>query len=147
MRIGDMIKEARKEKGLTQKDLANRLDCTVQNISQWETNKITPKLATLEKIAAALEVPFECLYGAKRPITVGEITRGPGASSKTLADMINWSLSDYVSDQLQQRLLDHFHQLNPQGQEVAVEQVELVAKVPEYRADQEHEDKEKRPHT
>ncbi len=140
MTVGEKIRAARKAAGLTQKELAEKMKISYQNLAQWETGKRNPKLENIAKIADALDMSVDDIlgntyYSRTRSRYNPDIFAGTG------------KLSDYVSDQLQQRLLDHFHQLNPQGQELAVEQVELVAKVPEYRADQDHEDKEKRPHT
>ena len=56
MTIGERIKELRKEKGLTQKDLAERVGFSYVNISQLENSRKNPKLETIRKIAAALDV-------------------------------------------------------------------------------------------
>ena len=56
MNIGDNIKRIRKEKGLTQKQLAKKLGVSQQNLAQYESNKRYPKLATARKIATALDV-------------------------------------------------------------------------------------------
>lgn len=53
--IGKNIKKIRKEKGVSQKQLAERLGTSPQNLAQYENGKRTPKIDTLRKIAAALE--------------------------------------------------------------------------------------------
>ena len=55
MTVGEKIKEARKKKGYSQKELAEKLNCGYQNISQWETGKRKPKYENLVKIANALD--------------------------------------------------------------------------------------------
>ena len=40
MRIGDLIKKKRKEAGLTQDELAKRLDVTKSTLSKWESGRI-----------------------------------------------------------------------------------------------------------
>ena len=57
MTLGDKIKFIRKEKGLTQKALAKKLETTQQNLAQYENGKRQPKIETIEKIAYALGVP------------------------------------------------------------------------------------------
>ena len=52
--VGERIKAARLEKGLTQKELGSLLGLSVPAISQWETNLRNPKIETLQKIADAL---------------------------------------------------------------------------------------------
>ena len=56
MTIGENIKRIRNMKSLTQKDLAELLSVTPQNISQYERGVKTPKYETIKKIAAALQV-------------------------------------------------------------------------------------------
>ena len=56
MTIGGNIKRIRAEKRISQKELADRLNTTTQNISQYESNKRKPKMETLEKFADALGV-------------------------------------------------------------------------------------------
>lgn len=56
--IGQQIRKYRKEKGMTQKQLADLLDTTQQNLAQYENGKRNPKIETLKKIAQALEIPL-----------------------------------------------------------------------------------------
>lgn len=55
--IGDNIKQFRKDKGLSQKALGNKIGVSQQMIAQYESNKREPKLQTLVKIATALDIP------------------------------------------------------------------------------------------
>lgn len=50
------LKERREELGLTQADLAKRLDCHAPYISDLEHGKKSPQLSTIERIAKALDV-------------------------------------------------------------------------------------------
>ena len=53
---GNLIKEARKSKGLTQKELGEKLGIGESRVSKYESGKENPTLATLQKIADALGV-------------------------------------------------------------------------------------------
>ncbi len=53
--IGENIKRIRKEKGYFQKQLAEKLGTTPQNLAQYENGKRIPKIETLIKIAEALD--------------------------------------------------------------------------------------------
>ena len=55
---GQLIKAARKRVGLTQSDLAAKLGITYQSIGQWERGIRKPKLETIKKIGAALEIDW-----------------------------------------------------------------------------------------
>ena len=49
--IGRIIKEARKEKGLTQKELGEKLGVSYQMIAQYESGRRKPKIETLKRIS------------------------------------------------------------------------------------------------
>lgn len=53
--IGDRIKEARKSKGLTQEQLAERANMSVTFIGEIERNKKRPGLNTFAKLIMALD--------------------------------------------------------------------------------------------
>lgn len=52
--MGDLIAERRKEKGMTQKDLADRLNITDKAVSKWERNLACPDISTIPKLAETL---------------------------------------------------------------------------------------------
>lgn len=56
MNIGDMIKKLRKDKGLTQKQLADAINVSTITIQNYENNRRKPSVEMLEKISAALNV-------------------------------------------------------------------------------------------
>lgn len=57
------IQKYRIAQGLTQENLAERVDLSVSHISEIENGKKRPSLKTLEKIAAALDVSLVSLMG------------------------------------------------------------------------------------
>lgn len=59
MTTGQRIKAARKKRGFTQAELAEKLGIPYQSIGQWERNIRNPKLGTLLRIAEALDVPID----------------------------------------------------------------------------------------
>jgi len=61
MTLGESIKKARKEKGLTQKRLAQLTGNATGTIQQYELGKRQPRLEQLEKIAEILEVDSRAL--------------------------------------------------------------------------------------
>ena len=63
MSFGTKIQELRKEKGMTQEELANDLAITPQSVSKWENEQSTPDLDTLVKIAKILGVSCDYLLG------------------------------------------------------------------------------------
>ena len=63
MDIGQRIKAARKDIGLTQDQLAQKSGVATITIRQYETGKRQPRLEQLQKIADALDVSISYLLG------------------------------------------------------------------------------------
>ena len=53
-RFGTFLAQMRKEMGLTQKELADKLNVTDKAVSKWETGKGFPDVKLLEPLAQAL---------------------------------------------------------------------------------------------
>ena len=61
--LGDNIRTLRKEKGMTQEELAERLHVVRQTVSKWEKNLSVPDAAALQELADALDVTVTRLLG------------------------------------------------------------------------------------
>lgn len=62
--VGKRIKEVRKQKGMSQDELAERADLSSQYISQIETGRKKGSLPTYNKLAKALGVSIDELTGS-----------------------------------------------------------------------------------
>jgi transcriptional regulator with XRE-family HTH domain len=56
-KLGANLRDARKKLGLTQEEVANRSGVHATEVSRIEAGKRDPKVSTLERLAAAVEVP------------------------------------------------------------------------------------------
>lgn len=66
-RTGQLITELRKEKGLTQKQLADELNVTDKAVSKWERGLSFPDISMLEPIAQTLDISImEILAGERK---------------------------------------------------------------------------------
>lgn len=66
--VGAFMQKMRREKGMTQKELADILHISDKTISKWETGKGIPDVSYLENICTALGVTInELLSGQKLP--------------------------------------------------------------------------------
>ena len=63
----DNIKRIRKEKGITQEQLAEACNTATSYIGLMEIYKNVPKLSTIEKIATALEIEPQVLFQKIEP--------------------------------------------------------------------------------
>ena len=59
--IGEKIREIRKARGLTQKELGEKAGIAEPTIRRYELGKLNPKIETVKKIADALGVDMNCL--------------------------------------------------------------------------------------
>ena len=77
MKIGSNIAALRKEKGITQEELANALGVSAQAVSKWENNSSCPDVSLLTVIADYFGVTVDALLrsGAE------EITRADSPST------------------------------------------------------------------
>ncbi len=93
IQFGAFVAQLRKEKGLTQKELADLLNVTDKAVSKWETSKGFPDVKLLEPLAQALGVSLVELMRGKRQeaetLTVAEagavVSQAMGQSEKTTA--------------------------------------------------------------
>ena len=77
MEFGDILKQIRKERGLSQDELAALLGTTKQVLSRYETKKRVPRLSVVSDYAQKLGIPLSMLSGeAADPVP--EITRENG---------------------------------------------------------------------
>jgi len=63
--MGEIISTLRREKGYTQKELADRLNITDKAVSKWERNVACPDTQTIPKLAEILGISIEELLNAK----------------------------------------------------------------------------------
>lgn len=94
-KTGCLIKALRKEKGMTQKELADRLHVTDRAVSKWERGLCAPDLALLEPLAQTLGVSIVELLQGERTAS-----GGGGASAEDAAR----SLLSYTQGELRRKL-------------------------------------------
>ena len=63
--IGETIASLRKEKGMTQSELAEKMNVTDKAVSKWERNLSCPDIKTISKLANILGVSVEDLLKSK----------------------------------------------------------------------------------
>lgn len=91
MTTGELIREARKKKGLTQRELGELLGMSDVGVAQWEKGFRNPRLETRQRIAKALDIDVTALmsdsekedyfdlFGTEQErvqLALGEIKRG-----------------------------------------------------------------------
>ena len=130
--IGENIKKVRKQKHMTQRELAEALGMRDAAISKYEKGIVTPPLETLKQLADVLQVPIAYLLsGSLYPQTVyyddnGIVDVVPGVP-EDVAQLVGLSSDNKA------QLLEAFDKLNEEGQNKAVERVEELTEIPKYK--------------
>lgn len=63
--MGEIIRTLRKEKGMTQKELADLFNITDKAVSKWERNIACPDIQIIPRLAGVLGISVEELMNAK----------------------------------------------------------------------------------
>lgn len=157
MAFKDRLRAARKRAGLTQLDIAKKIGLqNAQSYAQYEQGRRKPKQDTLNKIAEALHLSYGYTPNGEPYFYcfVDTVYQPEYAENEKFNEFqYNDALSSAPSDQMQQptpelkkgekesiflNKMDALGQkLNDKGQDKAIEQVELLTKIPEYRKDTE----------
>ena len=73
IKIGEFLKELRKEKGLTQEQFAEQFNVSRRSVSRWETGNNMPDLDTLIEMADYYEIDLrEFLDGERKSEKMNE---------------------------------------------------------------------------
>lgn len=64
--IGETIANLRKQKGMTQSELAEKMNVTDKAVSKWERDLSCPDINTISKLADVLDVSVEELLKTKK---------------------------------------------------------------------------------
>ena len=81
MSIGQTIKLYRKEKDLTQSELAELIGVSTQAISKWETGSGMPDISQIVPLARVLEITTDKLLGHTDPAFEREVTENSAVST------------------------------------------------------------------
>lgn len=71
--LGEMINSLRKEKNMTQNDLAEKMNVTDKAVSKWERNLSCPDVNSIPKLAEVLGVSVEELLNAQTKQDNGKV--------------------------------------------------------------------------
>lgn len=73
MQIGQIIRQYRKEKDMTQEEMANRLGVTAPAVNKWEKGSSMPDIMLLAPIARLLGISLDTLLSFREELTREEI--------------------------------------------------------------------------
>ena len=83
--LGENISRLRREKGLTQEELAEKLSVSPQAVSKWENDISCPDIMLLPELAKIFEVTTDTLLGCE---SVPPVTLVPAEQRKKIDEMV-----------------------------------------------------------
>jgi len=83
--LGQRIAQYRREKSLTQEDLARTLNLSAQAVSKWENDQTCPDISLLPKLAEIFGITVDELHSGK---TEPEVRIVPAAEQKKPEEML-----------------------------------------------------------
>ena len=86
MTIGKRIGLLRKEKGLTQEELASHMGVSPQAVSKWENDQTCPDISALPKLARLFDVTVDELLEGKEALPAVRVL--PPEQRKDIKDML-----------------------------------------------------------
>lgn len=122
MTIGELLKKARLDAGMTQKELAEKCGMADSAIRKYESGKVIPKIETRKRIATALN------------ITTSDLMSPLELMSENFSESLNKAVEMIkINAEKDNRLLAAYHSMNDKGQEKALDVVEDLAQIPAYQ--------------
>lgn len=128
--LAQRIKKYRTDKGITQRELADKLNVSQNAIYNWENGKREPSIDMIRKIATVLEVyTYDLLYDSEL------------ATEKKQQDLaeigLNFISNGYLElpddeDVVNAILLRNFSRLNRLGKTEAFKRIEELTEIPRY---------------
>jgi len=72
MQIGEVIRKYRKQKNMTQEEMANRLGVTAPAVNKWENGNSLPDIMLLAPIARLLDITRDTLLSFREELSLEE---------------------------------------------------------------------------
>lgn len=85
--VGSRLRALRQERGLSLRDVAKDADVSASLLSQIESGKVNPSVASLSKIAAALQLPINVFFSQGETDNVRSGISGPRRTRRRKATL------------------------------------------------------------
>lgn len=87
VKTGLLIAQIRKDKGYTQKELAEKINVSNGTVSKWETGKGFPDISLLESLANSLDIKVS-------DIIAGEIIEDTNITENIVTDIVDATINE-----------------------------------------------------
>ncbi len=89
MKLGNSLFQARKKRGLSQEDVAEKLGVSRQTVSKWETDETVPDIRQSKKMAMLYNVSLDELIDFD--VDIKEIQEAIDKTSEEIEEKIDWT--------------------------------------------------------
>lgn len=117
MNIGENIKKYRKEKGLTQKELADKIGKGFSTVQKYELNISQPPIDVLNRIADTLDINVSKLFDIENTLNQSEVSFEDEAQRQEM----------YLKE-LREDTINKYDSLDLFGQKAANKYINFLAK-------------------
>lgn len=139
MKVGERIREIRKSKKLSQKNLGDLLGVSQAMVAQYENGDRNPKIEQLQKIAVALDVSIDQFLSSEEQMFSKDTLYFLG-SDKSLQNLPEQASSGAeITTHDEDYFISRVKKLNLSGLSRLDEHVEDLLKIPDYRKAAENE--------
>ena len=103
----DRIRQLRKQKGLTQKEMAEAVGVGVSTVAMWESGKRTPSFKLLNDLSDLFDKSIDYILGTS------DDDRSPKLNDAQIEQLGTWEIQSELIDILRQYLqLDEYGKMN-----------------------------------
>ena len=103
----DRIKQLRKQKGITQKEMAEAVGVGVSTVAMWESGKRTPSFKLLNDLSDLFDKSIDYILG------ISDDDRSPKLNDAQVEQLGTWEIQSELIDILRQYLqLDEYGKMN-----------------------------------
>ncbi len=67
MSLGEKLIQLRKKEGLSQEEVAEKLNVSRQTVSKWETDQTVPELFKIKSLSQLYNISYDYLIGENKP--------------------------------------------------------------------------------
>ena len=107
--FGQRLAALRKEKGLTQNDIADKVGITAQAVSKWENDQASPDIDILIKLSEIFDISLDELLGKVKPsVSLNDKTTKKDINKMVLKISVNEVNGDKVKVNLPLALVKVF---------------------------------------
>lgn len=95
MSLAEKMIELRKQNGLSQQDLADRLGVSRQAISRWETGAVQPLADSVRVLVTALGTAYYLQWKERQPVSMYDLPRETAEESIRDRSVITFSFDEW----------------------------------------------------